>query len=138
MKYLDYVGLAYFLEKLKTIIGSYVTAEDPVSITDTIPPTFDGYLSSDFALNTDLVSHTGDSVIHVTSEERNTWNSAVSTMNVMNSTMLPKSGGTMEGQLVAQSNNAYDIAQTRNVIMSTTDIGDGSELATGTIYLVYE
>lgn len=138
MKYLDNVGLAYFLEKLKTIIGSYVTAEDPVSITDTIPPTFDGYLSSDFALKNDLDSHSDDTVIHVTNAERDTWNGVVGAVNVINATMLSKSGGTMTGQLVAQSNDAYDTAQTRNIIIGNTDIGDGSELATGTIYLVYE
>lgn len=139
MKYLDNVGLAYFLEKLKKIIGSYVTAEDPVSITDTIPPTFDGYLSSDFALKNDLSSHSNDTVIHVTNAEREAWDGALGSVNIINATMLPKSGGTMTGQLVAQSNDAYGTAQTRNIIISNVDIEEGiAALANGTIYLVYE
>jgi hypothetical protein len=53
--------------------------------------------------------------------------------------LLSKSGGTMTGALVAQSNTDYTTAQARNIVASTTDLTAGtSALASGQVYLVYE
>ena len=48
---------------------------------------------------------------------------------------VPKSGGTMTGPLVAQTNTSYTTAQMRNVIISTTDPSGGNN---GDIWLKYE
>lgn len=49
---------------------------------------------------------------------------------------LPKSGGTMTGALVAQSNNNYTTAQTRNVIISAN--APSGTVPDGTIWYQYE
>jgi hypothetical protein len=51
---------------------------------------------------------------------------------------LPKSGGTMTGALVAQSNTNYSTAQARNVVATTSDPGVNSYAPSGQITLVYE
>ena len=48
---------------------------------------------------------------------------------------VPKSGGTMTGPLVAQTNTSYATAQMRNVIISTADPSGGNN---GDIWLKYE
>lgn len=48
---------------------------------------------------------------------------------------VPKSGGTMTGALVAQTNTNYTTAQMRNVIISTADPSGGNN---GDIWLKYE
>nr|DAU64847.1 MAG TPA: hypothetical protein [Caudoviricetes sp.] len=48
---------------------------------------------------------------------------------------VPKSGGTMTGPLVAQTNTSYTTAQMRNVIISTADPSGGNN---GDIWLKYE
>jgi len=51
---------------------------------------------------------------------------------------VPMTGGTMTGQLVAQSNTANETAQVRNVIISTQDLVAGtSPLENGVLYFVY-
>lgn len=55
------------------------------------------------------------------------------------SAKLDKSGGTMTGALVAQSNTDYSTEQARNIIISDADLEAGvSTLANGTLYFVYE
>lgn len=49
---------------------------------------------------------------------------------------LPMSGGTMTGALVAQSNNNYTTAQTRNVIISAN--APSGTVPDGTIWYQYE
>lgn len=57
----------------------------------------------------------------------------------LSATYMPKSGGTMTGALVAQSNNNWGTAQVRNIVVSTEDLEDGvSELASGCLWGVYE
>lgn len=52
---------------------------------------------------------------------------------------LPLSGGSMTGQLLAQNNTAYNTAQVRNALFSTTDLKAGSSaLGSGVLYFVYE
>lgn len=48
---------------------------------------------------------------------------------------VPKSGGTMTGPLVAQTNTSYTTAQMRNIIISTADPSGGNN---GDIWLKYE
>lgn len=65
--------------------------------------------------------------------------SMAATANTTANAALPKPGGTMTGQLIAQSNTAYTTAQVRNAILSTTDLTAGtSTLANGALYFVYE
>lgn len=53
--------------------------------------------------------------------------------------MLPLSGGTMLGTLIAQSNINYSVAQVCNIIISDIDLQVGvSALPNGMVYLVYE
>ena len=59
--------------------------------------------------------------------------SAKSTANAA----LPKSGGTMTGALVAQTNTNYTTRQVRNVILSTSE-PTSSDGQNGDIWLVYE
>jgi hypothetical protein len=52
---------------------------------------------------------------------------------------MPKSGGSFTGAVIAGGAQAVGTAQVRNVLASTDDLTAGvSELATGTLYLVYE
>ena len=48
---------------------------------------------------------------------------------------IPKSGGTMTGPLVAQTNTSYTTAQMRNIIISTADPSGGNN---GDIWLKYK
>ena len=48
---------------------------------------------------------------------------------------VPKSGGTMTGALIAQTDTNYTTAQMRNVIISTADPSGGNN---GDIWLKYE
>ena len=50
---------------------------------------------------------------------------------------LPKSGGTMTGKLVAQSNTDYTTKQVRNVVCSTVE-PTSSDGANGDLWAVYE
>lgn len=52
---------------------------------------------------------------------------------------LPKAGGTLTGAVTAGGAQAAGTAQVRNIVFSTTDLTPGvSELATGSLYLMYE
>ena len=52
-------------------------------------------------------------------------------------TKVNRSGDTMTGQLVAQSNIAYSTAQVRNIILSTSE-PNSSEGNNGDIWIVYQ
>lgn len=58
----------------------------------------------------------------------------ITKINTALGTKLDKSGGTMNGALVAQENTDYAIAQVRNVIISTADPSGGSN---GDIWIKY-
>ena len=64
-----------------------------------------------------------------------TLQSGLSTANANIANKLDKSGGTMTGALVAQSNNNYTIAQVRNVIISPDEPSGGND---GDIWIQYE
>lgn len=98
---------------LSDAVSGFVSAEDPVSITDTIPPTFDGHTIDDFVLESEASRF------------------ALATDLT---TKLSKTGDTMTGRLVAQSNTDYATAQVRNVIISTSSPSGGSS---GDIWIKY-
>lgn len=50
---------------------------------------------------------------------------------------IPKSGGTMTGKLVAQSNTDYATKQVRNIVCSTAE-PTSSDGANGDLWAVYE
>lgn len=63
---------------------------------------------------------------------------AVKTAYDLANSALPKSGGTMTGDLISD-NPAIGTSAVRNIIASTTDLTAGSSaLTTGSVYLVYE
>ena len=98
---------------LDDAVAGFVSAEDPVGVTDTIPPTFDGHTIDDFVLESEASRF------------------ALATDLT---TKLSKTGDTMTGKLVAQSNTDYATAQVRNVIISTSSPSGGSS---GDIWVKY-
>lgn len=61
-------------------------------------------------------------------------NSLQNNINTLSSDKLSKSGGTMIGELVAQNNSNYTVAQVRNIFISTTEPSGGGN---GDIWLQY-
>lgn len=59
----------------------------------------------------------------------------INQVNTALSTKLDKSGGTMDGALIAQNNTDYTIAQVRNIIISTADPSGGNN---GNIWIKYK
>lgn len=113
------------MDLIDQAVDGYVSAEDPVGITDTVPPTFDGHPIEDFLLQSDVdsspTSGSSDPVssggVHTALQDK-----------------VDKTGGTMAGALVAQSNTNYTTAQVRNVIISTASPSGGSP---GDIWIKY-
>lgn len=138
------------LEEIKTDLAipsnldAFVMAVDAGAITDTVPETFGGHVVEDFSLKEDIIDNLTSTATNaplsanmgkslnekITTNEGtvNTLSSDVSTLKTNASTLtttvgnkLDKSGGTLTGALVAQSNTNYTTRQVRNVIMSTAD-----------------
>lgn len=138
------------LEEIKTDLAipsnldAFVMAVDAGAITDTVPETFGGHVVEDFSLKEDIIDNLTSTATNaplsanmgkslnekITTNEGtvNTLSSDVSTLKTNASTLtttvgnkLDKSGGTLTGALVAQSNTNYTTRQVRNVIMSTDD-----------------
>lgn len=131
MKFLDVDGLAHLIDKIKSMVKGYVTAEDPLEIVDTIPPTFDGHLSTEFVYKNEVVNALVEGSTDPVSS------GVVSTViHELDAAKLDKAGGTMSGKLVAQSNSDYTIAQVRNIIVSTSEptASDGTD---GDIWIMY-
>ena len=61
-------------------------------------------------------------------------NDLQSSVSTIMSDKLSKSGGTMIGELVAQNNSNYTVAQVRNIFISTTEPSGGNN---GDIWLQY-
>lgn len=113
------------------------TAISAVQDVDTLnADTLEGHSASYFATATGLSSTNAQ----VTTNTNNisTLDSGLSTANgnitTLQNNKLNKSGGTMTGALVAQSNTNYTTAQVRNVIISTADPSGGSN---GMIWIKY-
>ena len=120
----------YVLNKIPNV-SEYVTAQDPVGIVDTVPPTFGGYTVDNFVLKSEVIDN-------LSSTQSNVPLSA-NQGNVLNQNLNNKlniSGGTLTGALVAQSNTNYTVGQVRNIYLSTEaptdDVGNN-----GDIWIVY-
>ena len=148
----------YVLNQIPNV-SEYVTAQDPVGIVDTVPPTFGGYTVDAFTLKSEIVDNTSSTAtnaplsanqgnilnqgieanatdienINAQIEEINT---TVSGLSSSLTTKLDLSGGTMTGALIAQSNTSYTVGQVRNIYLSTEaptdDVGNN-----GDIWIVY-
>ena len=122
------------MDLIDQAVDGYVSAEDPVGITDTVPPTFDGHPIEDFLLQTDAEQFV--KVSDVDSSPTSGSSDPVSSGGVHTALQdkVDKTGGTMAGALVAQSNTNYTTAQVRNVIISTASPSGGSP---GDIWIKY-
>ena len=148
----------YVLNKIPNV-SEYVTAQDPVGIVDTVPPTFGGYTVDAFTLKSEIVDNTNSTATNVplSANQGNVLNQAIqqnatnignietevesinTTVSGLSSSLSEKlnlSGGTMTGALIAQSNTNYTVGQVRNIYLSTeaptNDVGSN-----GDIWIVY-
>lgn len=95
----------------------------PVEATTPInADTLNGHGSDYFATSTDV------------NNLQSNVNNLQSNINTLSSDKLSKSGGTMIGELVAQNNSNYTVAQVRNVIISPAEPSGGGN---GDIWLQY-
>lgn len=133
-------------------VDNFVTASDVSGIEATIPPTFDGHTVSEFVLKTDVENNLNSDLTNVplSAYQGNVLNKSISqvdstvdslstSVSQLNSSVNSKlniSGGTMTGQLVAQSNTSYTTRQVRNIILSTAE-PTSSDGENGDIWIVY-
>lgn len=113
------------------------TAISAVQDVDTLnADTLEGHSASYFATASGLSSTNAQ--VATNTNNISTLTSDLSTANgnitTLQNNKLNKSGGTMTGALVAQSNTNYTTAQVRNVIISTADPSGGSN---GMIWIKY-
>ena len=102
----------------------------PVEATTPInADTLNGHGSDYFATSTD-VNNLQSNVNNLQSNVNN----LQSNINTLSSDKLSKSGGTMIGELVAQNNSNYTVAQVRNIFISTAEPSGGGN---GDIWLQY-
>lgn len=154
------------VNNLSDSIGGFVVAQDPSSIVDTVPPTFGGYTVDNFVLKSEVVDNTNSTeqnvplsanqgnVLKQAIQQNNTnisningqiqtinnnienINSDVTSLTSSVNGKLNITGGTLTGQLVAQSNTNYTVGQVRNIYLSTeiptNDVGNN-----GDIWIVY-
>lgn len=105
----------------------------PVEATTPIDAdTLQGHASSYFATATALA--TTNSNVSTNAQDISTLQSGLSTANTNIAAKLNRSGGTMTGALVAQTNTNYTTRQVRNIIISTADPSGGSN---GDIWIRY-
>ncbi len=95
--------------------------------------TLQGHDASYFAIASALAIT--NSNVATNTSDISTLQSDISTANANIANKLDKSGGTMTGALVAQSNTNYTIAQVRNVIISPDEPSGGND---GDIWIQYE
>lgn len=95
--------------------------------------TLQGHDATYFATATALA--TTNSNVSTNTSDISTLQSGLSTANANIANKLDKSGGTMTGALVAQSNTNYTTRQVRNVIISTADPSGGQS---GDIWIRYQ
>lgn len=151
------------LAELKTDLGvptdlnKFIMAVDAGAIMDTIPETFGGHVVGDFILKADIVDNLTSTATDVPlsaaqgkalNEKITTSDGTVTTLSGNVSTLqtnvtsltnnkMDKSGGTLTGALVAQSNTNYTTRQVRNIVMSTAE-PTASDGQNGDIWIVYE
>lgn len=127
----------YVLNQIPNV-SNFITAQDPVGIVDTIPPTFDGHTIEDFVLQSQIVDNTNSTAsdVPLSANQGNVLNQAIQQNATNLSSKLNLSGGTMTGALIAQSNTNYTVGQVRNIYISTEaptdDVGNN-----GDIWIVY-
>lgn len=148
----------YVLNQIPNV-AEYVTAQDPIGVVDTVPPTFGGYTVDAFTLKSEIVDNTSSTATNVplSANQGNVLNQAIqqnstsisnveteiesinTTVSELSSSINGKlnlSGGTMTGALIAQSNTNYTVGQVRNIYLSTeaptNDVGNN-----GDIWIVY-
>lgn len=106
----------------------------PVEATTLIDAnTLQGYDAAYFAKQSDV--NTINSQVSTNTSDISALQSGLSTANANIANKLDKSGGTMTGALVAQSNTNYTTAQVRNVIISPNEPSGGND---GDIWIQYE
>lgn len=106
----------------------------PVEATTPIDAnTLQGHNASYFATSSALA--TTNSNVSSNSSDISTLQSGLSTANTNIANKLNRSGGTMTGALVAQTNTNYTTRQVRNIIISTSDPSGGSS---GDIWIKYQ
>ena len=106
----------------------------PVEATTLIDAnTLQGHDAAYFAKQSDV--NTINSQVSTNTSDISALQSGLSTANANIANKLDKSGGTMTGALVAQSNNNYTTAQVRNVIISHNEPSGGND---GDIWIQYE
>lgn len=101
--------------------------------------TLEGHSASYFATasglsNTNAQVSTLNSSLSTIDTQVSTANNNISALQTAMNDKVDKSGGTLEGALVAQRNTNYATAQVRNVIISTADPSGGSN---GDIWIRY-
>lgn len=127
----------YVLNQIPNVT-EYITAQDPVGIADTVPPTFGGYTVDAFTLKSQIVDNTNSTAsdVPLSANQGNVLNQAIQQNATNLSEKLNLSGGTMTGALIAQSNTNYTVGQVRNIYISTEaptdDVGNN-----GDIWIVY-
>ena len=101
--------------------------------------TLEGHSASYFATASGLSAtnaqvSTLNSSLSTIDAQVSTANNNISALQTAMNDKVDKSGGTLEGALVAQHNTNYATAQVRNVIISTADLSGGSN---GDIWIKY-
>ncbi len=114
----------------------YTAVSDVESVDGLNADTLEGHNAAYFATATGLSAM--ETKVTVNTNNITTLSSGLSTANsniiALQNGKVAKSGDTMTGALVAQSNTNYTTAQVRNIIISTADPSGGSE---GMIWLKY-
>ena len=134
----------YVLNKIPNV-SEYVTAQDPIGISDTVPPTFGGHTVEDFVLQSQVVNslNSTSTTLPLSANQGNILNQSIqqnsteiSNLETAVNDKLSLSGGTMTGALIAQSNTNYTVGQVRNIYLSTkaptNEVGNN-----GDIWIVY-
>lgn len=123
-----------------TDVSKFVIAEnyDGTGTTETVAETFDGHTVEDFVLKENVVNNlTSTSVdVPLSAAQGKVLNDTVTSVETAANNAMPKSGGTMTGKLVAQSNTDYTTKQVRNIILSTAE-PTSSDGANGDIWIKY-
>ena len=160
------IATTAFVQGAVPDVSEFVTVSDDGGISDVVPTTFDGHVSSEFVLKTDVKDNlSSDSAntplsanqgkvlsglisTNTTNIASNTTNILANAQNIQTNTTnitantssiagkVSKSGDTMTGVLVAQSNTLYTTKQVRNIFLSTS-APTSSDGDNGDIWIVY-
>ena len=132
-------------------VSSYVTAQDPVGVVPTIPPTFDGHTIDDFVLESEIVDNLNSVATNapLSANQGNVLNQNISTissglqstnqnLNQLQTTINDKlslTGGSLSGSLTLQPSTSLT-GQVRNIYCSTSE-PTASDGVNGDIWIVY-